>query len=126
MYFHTYLAQLSFYCQGMPEFINNTCSILKNWSGSAPVANTIWLIPSHQNFFCYLICSLLVHNTTVLVKCEHFSLIFINTYKPGIFPTTSLQPANISKNSNLNWATKPNFSTCFCFFFFFHSIHLFF
>ena len=117
MYFHTYLAQLSFYYQGMPEFIN----ILGNWSWSAPVANTIWPIPLHQNFFCYFICSSLVHNTKVLVNCEHFSLILTNTYKPRIFPKTSLKPVNISKNSSLNWAMKLNFPTCFFFLFPFYS-----
>ena len=80
---------------------------------SAPVANTIWPTLLHQNCFYYFICLSLVHNTKVLVKCEHVSLIFTNTYKPGIFPTTSLQPVNISKNSNLNWAMKLNFSTYF-------------
>ena len=84
---------------------------------SAPVANTIWPTLLHQNCFYYFICLSLVHNTKVLVKCEHVSLIFTNTYKPGIFPTTSLQPVNISKNSNLNWAMKLNFSTCLFFLF---------
>ena len=121
MFFNTYLAQLSFYYQGIPKFINNTCNILGNWSGWAPLANSIWPIPLDQNFFNF-ICSSLVHNTKVLVNCEHFSLIFINTYKPGIFPTTSLKPVNISKNSSLNWAMKLNLSTCFFFLFPFYSL----
>ena len=62
-------------------------------------------------FLFYL--SVTCHHTKILINCEHFSLIFINTYKPGIFPTTSLQPVNIIKNSNLNRAMKLTLIICF-------------
>ena len=92
---------LYFHCQGMHEFIYYICNILRSWSRSTPVFNTVYSVPLYQNVFChYFTWSSLIHHTKVLINCEHFSLIFINTCQ-AFFQSILYNWQKVEKNKTL-------------------------